>query len=101
MTKADVLGNEVEREDKALSIFNNKYGGDILNPLIDLCKEYSINTNTRFCPKLYTFSLGTFYVGGLYEYEPTDSNKLVKAIQNSTCEIKNRTWWDKFKDILN
>lgn len=101
MTKADVLGNEVEREDKALSIFNNKYGGDILDPLIDLCKEYSINTNTRFCPKLYTFSLGTFYVGGLYEYEPTDSNKLVKAIQNSTCEIKNKTWWDKFKDILN
>ena len=101
MTKSDTLGNPVEREDKAINIFYDKFGGDILKPLKDLCKEYNINSNSNFSPKLYTFSLGTFYVGGLYEYEQTDSNRLVKAIKNSTQGTKTKTFWDKVKEILN
>ena len=101
MTKSDTLGNPVEREEKALNIFNDKFGGDILEPLIDLCKECNINSNTNFSPKLYTFSLGTFYVGGLYEYEQTDSNRLVKAIKNSTRGAKKKTLWDKIKEVVN
>lgn len=101
MTKSDTLGNPIEREEKALRIFYDKFGGDILEPLINLCKEYNINSNNQFHPKLYTFSLGTFYVGGLYEYEQTDSNRLVKAIKNSTQRIKKKTFWDRLIDIVN
>ena len=101
MTKSDTLGNAVEREEKAYEIFNNKFGHHILEPLINLCKEYNINTSTKFHPKLYTFSLGTFYIGGLYEYEQTDSNRLVHAIKNATHGEKQRTWWDRLKDVLN
>lgn len=101
MTKSDTLGNPVEREEKALTIFNDKFRGDILAPLKDLCVEYNINSNTGFSPKLYTFSLGTFYVGGLYEYEQTDSDRLVKAIKNSTGGVKKATMWDKFKKMVN
>jgi hypothetical protein len=101
MTKSDTLGNAVEREEKAYEIFNNKFGHHILEPLINLCKEYNINTSTKFHPKLYTFSLGTFYIGGLYEYEQTDSNRLVQAIKNATHGEKQRTWWDRLKDVLN
>lgn len=101
MTKADMLGNPIEREEKALNIFNEKFGGDILDALIELCNEYNINSNTSFAPKLYTFSLGTFYVGGLYEYEQTDSNRLVKAIVNSTHGIKKKNLWDKLKELMN
>lgn len=101
MTKSDTLGNPIEREEKALRIFYDKFGGDILEPLINLCREYNINSNNQFHPKLYTFSLGTFYVGGLYEYEQTDSNRLVKAIKNSTQRIKKKTFWDRLIDIVN
>lgn len=101
MTKADTLGNAVEREDRAQTIFYDKYANDILQPLKDLCKEYNINSNTNFSPRLYTFSLGTFYVGGLYEYDPTDSNRLVKAIRNSTQGTKKKTFWDRLKSALN
>jgi hypothetical protein len=101
MTKADTLGNAVEREDKALTIFYDKYANDILQPLNALCDTYNINSNTNFWPKLYTFSLGTFYVGGLYEYDPTDSNRLVKAIRNSTQGTKKKTFWDRLKEKLN
>lgn len=101
MTKSDTLGNPVEREDKALAIFNDKFGDDILEPLIDLCEEYNINSNTQFRPKLYTFSLGTFYVGGYYEYDQTDSNRLVRAIKNSTMGTRKKTFWDKLKEVVN
>lgn len=101
MTKSDTLGNPVEREDKAFNIFQQKFSGDILKPLIDLCEEYNINSQTNFHPKLYTFSLGTFYVGGLYEYEQTDSDRLVVAIKNSTQSIKKKSWWDRLKEIVN
>lgn len=101
MTKSDTLGDPVEREEKAYKIFQEKFGGDILEPLIELCKEYNINAQTNFRPKLYTFSLGTFYIGGLYEYEQNDSNRLVKAIRNSTHGMKKKTWWDRLKETVN
>ena len=101
MTKSDTLGNPVEREEKAYKIFQEKFGGDILEPLIELCKEYNINAQTKFHPKLFTFSLGTFYIGGLYEYEQNDSNRLVKAIRNSTHGMKKKTWWDRLKETVN
>lgn len=101
MTKSDTLGNTVEREENALKIFNSKFGNKILTPLIDVCKEYNINAKTNFHPKLYTFSLGTFYVGGLYEYINTDSNRLVKAIRNSTQRTKKKTFGVRVKEYFN
>lgn len=101
MTKSDTLGNPVEREEKAHKIFQEKFENSILAPLIVLCKEYNINAQTNFLPKLFTFSLGTFYIGGLYEYEQNDSNRLVKAIRNSTHGIKKKTWWDRLKETVN
>jgi len=101
MTKSDTLGNQVERDEKALEIFNSKFKGDILEPLKDVCLEYNINVASNYKPKLYTFSLGKFYVGGLYEYEPEDSDKLVRAIMNSTHAVKTKSFWEKFKDKFN
>ncbi len=101
MTKSDTMGDGVEREDKARKIFYSKFRNDILDPLVDLCKEYNINANTKFYPKLYTFSLGTFYVAGFYEYDSTDSERLVVAIKNSTRRIRKLTLWDKIKKKVN
>lgn len=102
VTKADLLSNDViERDEKALELFNLKYANNILRPLIDLCKEYNINVRDNYHPRLYTFSLGQFYVGGVYEYDSTDSNKLVNAIKNSTGSIKKKTLWDKIKEKVN
>ena len=101
MTKADTLGNTVEREEKALNIFQGKYSSKILSELVELCKEHNINAQSNFHPKLYTFSLGSFYVGGLYEYDSTDSDRLVKAIKNSTRGLKKKSWWDRIKETVN
>lgn len=100
VTKADLLGNNLERDDRALSIVQNRYQQKITK-LINLCKNYNINTQTKHRPKLYTFSLGKFYVGGLYEYDCTDSDRLVTAITNSTIGTKEKTFWVKFKELVN
>lgn len=84
MTKADLLGSKTERNQKALETFNKGYSQDILEPLEILCREYNIDSNTDNKPRLYTFSLGTFYVGGMFEYDSTDADNLVTAICNYT-----------------
>ena len=101
VTKADTLGEPLQRDDKALEVFNKNYRMNIVPPLIDVCRDYNINSNSNYRPKLFTFSLGTFYVGGLYEYEETDSDKLVAAIMNATGGEKQKTFWDKIKEVLN
>ncbi len=101
MTKADLLGNDFERTAKAQEIFNSIYRQSNLDMLVRLSKRYNINTQTNFIPKLYTFSLGTFYVGGIYEYENADSNRLVAAIRNSTQRVKELSLWDKIKNAIN
>ena len=101
MTKADTLGNAVEREEKALKIFQDEYSSKILNDLVDLCKKYNINAQNKFQPKLYTFSLGSFYLGGLFEYDPADSDHLVEAIEETIQSRKNKSWWNRIKRIFN
>lgn len=100
MTKADRLGETYERAEKANMIFKDKYL-HIIQPLIELSRTYSINVNYDYSPKLYTFSLGTFYIGGIYEYEERDSNELVKAIREATWGVKKQSLWDKIKAFVN
>ena len=105
ITKADLLCSDPkERKNKALEMFKAKYD-EIVEPLYDLCKEYNINVrddkHSCYYPKLYTFSLGKFYVGGLYEYDPQDSNELVSAIKNSTEKVVRKSFFGKVKDKFN
>ena len=102
MTKADLIADSpLERNELAFNHFMSSYGEKIVNRLIRLGKEYNINVGNNYRPILYTFSLGKFYPGGVYEYDSTDSNKLAEAIKNSTRPIKNKTLWDIIKEKVN
>lgn len=103
MTKADMLEgqNGMDRETNAINIFNQDYKNYVLQPLINICEKYNINYSTRHLPKLFTFSLGDFYIGGLYDYNPTDSNRLVTAIKNVTQKQHKLTFWDKVRKFFN
>lgn len=101
VTKADTLDTDLsEREQKAIDRFN-QYHKNIIEPLVRVCKEYDINRGTNGRPKLYTFSLGTFYPGGIYEYNDSDSNKLIDVIRANTDGIGNMTFLDRVKKIFN
>lgn len=102
MTKADTQGkNAVEIEDAATTIYEKTYKHIVQHKLLDCLKKYNINYSTYNKPYLFPFSLGTFYVGGLYDYDPQDSNMLVDAIRYITIGTRKESFWDKIKRTLN
>ena len=100
MTKSDTLGNPVEREEKALGIFNERYADDIMEPLKDLCKKYGINKSDNYTPRLYTFSLGKFYLGGLFDFNPADADTLANVISNCSHSSTKYNLLTKLKNVL-
>lgn len=101
ITKSDLLDSNLnEREEKAKKILIEQYE-NILGQLKEVCEKYNINMPNDCNPKFYTFSLGHFTIGGLYEYDKTDSDKLVDAIWNATRGKKKRTFMDKLRNRFN
>ena len=100
VSKADMLGRPDERDQKAYDLFMSQYK-TILAPLIRVCKKYDINRATNGCPKLYTFSLGDFYAGGIYQYDEIDSNKLVEVIRGNVSGEREATMFDRVRSFVN
>ena len=101
VTKADTFGERLQRREKALDYFNNHYAMNIVPPLTEVCRDYHINSNSDYRPKLFTFSLGKFYVGGLYEYDSTDSELLVNAISEVLpFPYEQMSFWSRLKNKL-
>lgn len=101
VTKSDMLGSgHDDRLEEALRRFNERYAR-IITPLVQLCREHDINRATNGVPMLFTFSLGKFYVGGIYEYDEEDANKLVDVIRGNTGGTKERTFYNKLQDFFN
>lgn len=101
MTKSDLLDCEPEeRKNKATEIVETKYGTE-LNKLKTLCKDYGINRNYEYTPRVYPFSLGRFMPGNYLEYDRTDSDLLMNVIKASTMSVRKRNVWDNVRDFVN
>ena len=101
ITKADTFGERLQRREKALDYFNNHYAMNIVPPLTEVCREYNINSDSDFRPKLFTFSLGKFYVGGLYEYDSIDSELLVQTISKVLpSPYEQMSFWSRLKNKI-
>ncbi len=80
VTKADLLDKDGSRDKMSVDLVLTKYAASI-NQLKELCRKYKhINRATRNSPLVFTFSLGKFYLGDIFEYDPTDSHKLIRFI---------------------
>lgn len=44
------------------------------------CRRFGINQDADGAPKIFTFSLGRFTVGNIYDYNPADSDTLLDVI---------------------
>lgn len=79
LTKSDTLGSRDVRDKIAVDRIKQLYGKTIMT-LRDVCKTYSINKSTDYQPSLFTFSLGEFHVGDLFEYDSYDADKLMNIV---------------------
>lgn len=100
MTKADTLGSREERETIAVERIKELYGHTITNLKI-LCSEYGINQTSGNAPLLYTFSLGNFYVGDLFEYDVCDANKIMEGLKSMCQPEKRKSFFSKLKGAIN
>ena len=79
VTKADTLGEE--RQAKAKELLLEQYVSAVEQ--IKNCCRYSkrINYSTDYSPYVFTFSLGKFYLGNVFEYNSSDSIKMIDALR--------------------
>lgn len=96
LTKADTLGSRQERDEKAVERIRQLYGKTIMT-LRDICRQYSINKSTEFQPSLFTFSLGEFHVGDLFEYDPYDADKLMNIVTSMAQGRKDRGFFNNIQ----
>lgn len=92
VTKSDLMGeDDHERRDKlAMEYVKNRFS-NFMNTLTEKCREYGINSRVGYAPYVMAFSLGKLFVGNTYEYDPTDSRKIVDFISQVT-DGDNETW---------
>ena len=84
VTKADSLGRtQQERNKKASDLLWDKYSSVVKN-LCDLCHKAKINSTTDGKPCVFTYSIGRFYLGNLFEYDSADSKYLIEALCHLT-----------------
>ncbi len=104
VSKADTLdANKGEsRSAQAKMIVTSQFTQE-LKKLRRLCaeKNLAINSTTNFLPQLYTFSVGHFYVGDIFDYNSADADKLITAIEGFSYGLRDRDFFDKIRDILN
>ena len=76
-----------------------------MEDLIEFCKKFGINRNRDKRrdghPELFLFSLGTFYPGGVYDYDPKDADALIERIKQMTRSQKEEGFLDFLKKLFN
>lgn len=106
-TKADMLdgvgGSEDTRTDKAIELLRDQCSASVdkLKRFIRNFEGKSLNYSSDGDLHLFPFSLGQFYIGGIYEHDTTSAKEIVKVIQSVTLGKRELTWWEKFKNKLN
>lgn len=87
--KADTLGEESKRDEEALRRFRLQYQ-DIINPLIQLCRDQGINALANGQPLLFTFSVGHSQEAATHQYAPADASKLAELLKGNTTTIQSK-----------
>ena len=98
VTKADTLGETVEEcKERAKELLQSTYQAPV-NALMDLCRQTKrINSATGYRPRVFTFSLGKFYLGGVFDFNDTGALEIMDSIRHSRPKTG---WWERLSTIF-
>ena len=100
VTKADMLGGATTRLDKARELLLSTYQGPV-EQLKNYCRKTKrINYSTSYKPQVFTFSLGRFYLGDIFDFDKTETLQIVDTIRIVTSGTKETSWWNKFMKAI-
>lgn len=92
VTKSDSIGKGEEREQAAEELVETQYLS-VLEQLKNYCRHTKrINRTNDYNPQIFTFSLGRFYLGDVYDYNSADTLKIVDAIRDASVSGKKYKW---------
>lgn len=102
VTKADTLGDgDDERLSRAKELLLDIYRGPV-ETLKNFCRKTKrINYSTDYKPHVFTFSLGRFYIGDVFDFNKADTIKIVDTIGIIAYGKTEKSWWQSLKDKLN
>lgn len=96
VTKADMLGNIEERKEAARQLLREKYTGPI-ESLKSYCRQTKrVNYSTGYKPQVFTFSLGKFFLGDVFEFDPSETVQIINTIRAITTSTSEETWIEIF-----
>lgn len=101
VTKSDAIeGGEGETlEERALNLVNTQYLS-VVEQLKNYCRHTRrINRTTDYTPLVFTYSLGKFYAGDVFEYDNADTLKIIEAIRASSVGVF-RNFWQRLRDTF-
>ena len=101
VTKADMLGDKETRLQNAHDLLLSTYKGPIEQLKAYCRKTKRINYSTNYRPHVFTFSLGKFYLGDVFKFDKEETLNIIDTIRIVTSGLKEKTWWDKFKESIN
>lgn len=100
VTKADMLGDKSVRLQNARELLLTQYAGPV-EQLKNYCRQTRrINYSTKYNPLVFTFSLGRFYLGDVFSFDPSETIQIVDVIRSITGSTKEKNWWDRFKETI-
>lgn len=78
-----IICNAEKLSQTGYDMIKEEYGYLIDGILHDVCKYYAINI-----PKMYSFSLGSFCTSDVFDYNSTDSDKILEVIYDNCARQK-------------
>lgn len=92
VTKADSIGNDGNRDQHAAELVGTHYLS-VVEQLKYFCmRTHRINRDYDYEPQVFTFSLGKFYLGDVFDYDSTDTLKIVDAMREASTLGKRYSW---------
>ena len=85
------------------NLMNNSSYSGLMNQLNQICssKNSDINKHCGHEVKLFTFSLGQILPGDMLNYNPADSQKIIRVIAANAISEGSKTWLDSIIEFLN
>ncbi|MDE6654800.1 MAG: hypothetical protein K2K37_10485, partial [Muribaculaceae bacterium] len=92
VTKADSIGKGDEREAAASQLVETQYLS-VVEQLKNYCRHTKrINRINDYEPRIFTYSLGRFYLGDVFDYNSEDTLKIVDAIREASMSSHKYKW---------
>lgn len=79
LTKSDMLGENINCNEIPDILIQQGFM-DCFQYTKSVCEKYGINSHIGFNVRLYPFSLGKFMPGDVYEYDETDSLRILQSL---------------------